>query len=73
MVWKQKSRGSENKIFLLRSKMEEARRAYEAAKVEKAELNVKVATVKASLASFEADSQVTSSLSNSALGSCLGL
>ncbi|KAI3861575.1 hypothetical protein MKW98_000527 [Papaver atlanticum] len=66
-------RGSEKKIFLLRSKMEEARRAYEAAKVEKAELNAKVATVKARLASFEADSQANTSLSNSALGSCLEL
>ncbi|KAI3855411.1 hypothetical protein MKX03_025369 [Papaver bracteatum] len=56
-------RGSEKKISLLRSKMEEARRAYEAAKVEKAELNAKVATVKARLASFEADSQATTSLS----------
>ncbi|KAI3832102.1 hypothetical protein MKW92_009444 [Papaver armeniacum] len=66
-------RGSEKKISLLRSKMEEARRAYEAAKVEKAELIAKVGTVKASLASFEANSQATTSLSNSALGSCLGL
>ncbi|KAI3899703.1 hypothetical protein MKW92_010081, partial [Papaver armeniacum] len=41
-------RGSEKKISLLRSEMEEARRAYEAAKVEKAELIVKVGTVKAS-------------------------
>ncbi|RZC66593.1 hypothetical protein C5167_010281 [Papaver somniferum] len=60
-------RGSENKISLLRSKMKKARRAYEAAKVEKAELISKVAIGKTSLASFEADSQATISLSNSAL------
>ncbi|KAI3855413.1 hypothetical protein MKX03_025371 [Papaver bracteatum] len=65
-------RGSGKKISLLRSKMEEARRAYKAAKVEKAELIAKVATLKASLASFEANNQVTIALSCSALGSCLG-
>ncbi|KAI3855408.1 hypothetical protein MKX03_025366 [Papaver bracteatum] len=49
-------RGSEKKISLLRSKMKKVRRAYKAAKVEKAELIAKMAMVKASLASFEADS-----------------
>ncbi|KAI3937159.1 hypothetical protein MKW92_013295 [Papaver armeniacum] len=64
-------RGSEKKISLLRSKMEEARRAYEAVKVEKAELIAKLATVKTSLASFESSNQASIAFSCSALGSCL--
>ncbi|MCL7034705.1 hypothetical protein MKW94_019485 [Papaver nudicaule] len=49
-------------------KRNEARRAYEAAKVDKAELIAKVATLKASLASFKANNMA---LTHSALGSCL--
>ncbi|KAI3937160.1 hypothetical protein MKW92_013296 [Papaver armeniacum] len=61
--WHMASDTKVKSMFIQATMMEEARRAYEAVKVEKAELIAKVGTVKASL----------TSLSNSALGSCLRL
>ncbi|MCL7034704.1 hypothetical protein MKW94_019484 [Papaver nudicaule] len=65
-------RGCRKRIPLLNSKKNEARRTYEAAKADKAELIAKLSTLKASLASFKANNQATMALTCPALGSCLG-
>ncbi|KAI3855415.1 hypothetical protein MKX03_025373, partial [Papaver bracteatum] len=51
-------RGSDNKIYLLSSKTEEVRHAYDISKVENTKLIAKVDTLKDNPASFEANNHV---------------
>ncbi|KAI3989098.1 hypothetical protein MKX01_033134 [Papaver californicum] len=65
-------RDCEKRMSILGSKVDKARRAYKAAKVDKAKLTANVASLKARLASFEGNNQALIALSCSALGLCLG-